>query len=288
MRYFISRPGTDQWRPPAAGLRRLLLDPVERAGWLRGVRKLYISPDGILNYVPFAALPRSDHPGSRFLIQDYVLAYVPTAAVLRPQPGDPRDGPALAMAPALAHLRWSQPEAREVAQFFPGDARLLTGRGATETAFKQLAGEYDVLHLATDGYLNRYAPLLSSLQLEPDSKNDGRLEVYEILQLKLHASLVTLSACETALGSGYFSQIPAGDEFVGLTRAFLSAGAQSVAATLWKVNDRSTLDFMEQFYRDREKAGNATALSLAQRDMATKPGPYNHPYYWAPFVLVGK
>ncbi len=192
------------------------------------------------------------------------------------------------MAPALAHLRWSQPEAREVAHFFPGDSRSLTGTAATETSFKRLAGEYDILHLATHGYLNRYAPLLSSLQLEPDSKNDGQLEVYEILRLKLHASLVTLSACETALGSGYFSEIPAGDEFVGLTRAFLSAGARSVVATLWAVNDRSTLDFMEQFYRDREKAGNATALSLAQRDMATKPGPYRHPYYWAPFVLVGK
>jgi CHAT domain-containing protein/Tfp pilus assembly protein PilF len=287
LRYFISRPGTDQWRPPAVGLRHLLVDPVERRGWLRGVRKLYISPDGILNYVPFAALPRADRPDSRFLVEDYVLAYVPVADALRSQPEDPV-GPALAVAPADARLRWSEQEARDVAGFFPGDSRLLTGRRATETSFKRVAGEYDVLHLATHAYLNRYAPLLSSLKLEPDSQNDGQLEVYEILHLKLHASLVTLSACQTALGTGYFSQVPAGDEFVGLTRAFLSAGAHSVLATLWAVNDRSTLDFMERFYRDRESVGNAAALANAQRQLWAADARYRHPYFWAAFVLVGK
>jgi len=288
LRYFITQPGSDQWRPPAAGLRRLLVDAVESQGWLHGVRKLYLSPDGVLNYLPFAALTRSDRPDSRFLIQDYVLAYVPTAAALRPPPGDRAAGSALVMAPARARLRWSEQEAAEVARFFPVNSRLLVGHAATKDSFKRLAGDYDILHLATHSYLNRYAPLLSSLEMESDGQDDGELEVFEILQLKLHASLVTLSACETALGSGYFSDIPAGDEFVGLTRAFLSAGAHSVVATLWQVNDRSTLDFMEQFYRDREKAGNATALSMAQRDLAASEGPYRHPYYWAPFVLVGK
>lgn len=288
LRYFIRRPGTAAWRPPAVSLRHLLIDSVARRGWLAGVRKLDIAPDDVLNYLPFAVLPQSARLNSRFLIEDYVLAYVPTAAALLNRSQDPRGGSALAVAPENARLRWSQTEAHDVAEFFPGEARLLIGTRATETSFKRLAGEYDVLHLATHGRLNRYAPLLSGLELEPDSKNDGWLDVYEILQLKLHARLVTLSACETALGSGYFSQIPAGDEFVGLTRAFLSAGAQSVVASLWEVNDRSTLDFMLRFYHNRESEDNAAALAGAQREFLRQGGRYRQPYYWAPFIFVGK
>ena len=138
-------------------------------------------------------------------------------------------------------------------------------------------------------YLNRAAPLLSALELEPDAENDGRLEVHEILQLKLKAQLVTLSACETALGSGYFTDVPAGDEFVGLTRAFLSAGARSVVASLWQVDDRSTMKLMERFYRERASGDgdSASALAKAQREMSKTGGQYSHPYYWAPFVAVG-
>ena len=174
-----------------------------------------------------------------------------------------------------------------MAQSFPDASRLLIGRRATETSFKRLAGNYDFLHLATHGYLNSYAPLLSALELEPDRENDGRLEVLEILQLRLHARLVTLSACETELGSGYFSEIPAGDEFVGLTRAFLSAGARAVVASLWEVDDRSTYDLMVRFYRDLRGADDASALAKAQRELVVRGGRFRHPYYWAPFVLVG-
>ena len=73
-------------------------------------------------------------------------------------------------------------------------------------------------------------PLLSGLTLEADTQEDGRLEVHEILGLRLNANLVTLSACDTALGSGYFAEVPAGDDLVGLTRAFLFAGSPSVCA----------------------------------------------------------
>jgi len=130
--------------------------------------------------------------------------------------------------------------------------------------------------------------MLSGLELEPDTHDDGLLEVHEILDLKLHASLVTLSACETALGSGYFSEVPAGDDFVGLTRAFLSAGSQAVLASLWAVNDRSTLQLMVDFYRRLPKEGKAAALAKTQRAMRLSGGRYSHPYFWAPFVLVGK
>ena len=89
---------------------------------------------------------------------------------------------------------------------------------------------------------------------------------------------------------GFFTEIPAGDDFVGLTRAFLQAGSSSVLATLWQVDDRSTVDLMKDFYTHLEDTGvqgdKAVALAQAQRALRATED-YSHPYYWAPFVLVG-
>jgi CHAT domain-containing protein len=128
--------------------------------------------------------------------------------------------------------------------------------------------------------------MFSGIQLQASGADDGMLRVYEILGLRLHARLITLSACETALGSGFFSDLPPGDEFVGLTRAFLSAGGNSVMATLWQVNDRSTVRFMLEFYQRARGRNSELALAQTQRTMVSQ-GPYRHPYYWAAFVLHG-
>ena len=87
--------------------------------------------------------------------------------------------------------------------------------------------------------------------------------------------------------SGYFADVPSGDDFVGLTRAFLSAGSSSVMATLWEVNDRSTLRLMRGFYRELAANGRAAALARAQRGSLRAHGPGAHPYFWAAFTLVG-
>ena len=93
------------------------------------------------------------------------------------------------------------------------------------------------------------------------------------------------------MGSGFFNQIPAGDEFVSLTRAFLLAGSRSVLATLWEVDDRSTVELMEGFYNRLEHEGGingqAIALVQIQRELRNS-SKYKHPFYWAPFVLVGQ
>ena len=164
---------------------------------------------------------------------------------------------------------------------------MLVGSRATESSFKRLAANYDVIHLATHGYFNKLNPLLSGLILEPDAGEDGRLEVHEILELKLNAELVTLSACDTALGSGYFAEVPAGDDLVGLTRAFMFAGSPSVLASLWEVNDRSAVQLMRTFYGHLRDSDKATALAQAQREMRAR-GLYRHPYYWGAFTLVGR
>jgi len=191
------------------------------------------------------------------------------------------------MAPSSAHLPYAPAEVRGIGKIFTENSRVVVGKEATKTLFQQIAGDYDYLHLATHASLNRNAPSLSALELEPDKQNDGRLELYEIAGMKLHARLITLSACETALGKGYFTDTPGGDEFVGITRAFLGAGGQSVMASLWPVNDESTRDLMIRFYRHLLATDSAEALAKAQREIRAGDPRYRHPYYWAPFVMVG-
>jgi CHAT domain-containing protein len=124
--------------------------------------------------------------------------------------------------------------------------------------------------------------LFSTIHLAEDKENDGRLEVHEVYGLDLEEStdLVVLSACQTQLGA-----LSAGDEVVGLTRAFLYAGTPSVMASLWSVDDEATALLMERFYTHLEAGmGKGEALRQAQVDVRAE---YPHPYYWAAFVLTG-
>ncbi|MGD8358242.1 MAG: CHAT domain-containing protein [Lysobacterales bacterium] len=290
LRDLLRRPESDRWQRPALSLSQALIEPIRTSGALSGTSYIYLVPHGILNYLPFAVLP-SGEDGETPLVDQFTLAYLPTAEALLDVKFEPRgEERLLAMAPERSRLKHASEEASRVFELFDAKSRLLVGEAATESLFKDVAGDFDVVHLATHGYFNKVNPMLSGLELEADDDNDGLLELHEILGLHLHADLVTLSACETGLGSGHFAEIPAGDDFVGLTRAFLSAGSEAVMATLWEVDDASTADLMAQFYtRLHAPAGapdKAGALAEAQRRMqATKK--YHHPYYWAPFVLVG-
>jgi len=274
-----------EWVRPAKGIAQLLLEPLQREGYLRGIHRLLIVADGVLNYVPFAALPIGN---DGYLSDQFTVAYLPSAVALTQTiSAQASTRNLLAMAPADAQLPRAAIEVRDIGRLFQGTSRVIVGKSATETLFKKEAEGYDYLHLATHAALNRNAPLLSALEFEPDDQNDGRLELHEIVGMKLHARLVTLSACETALGEGYFTDIPAGNEFVGMTQAFLSAGGQSVLASLWPVNDESTQKLMEEFYRLLPKTGGATALARAQQQIRRSDPRFRHPYYWAGFVMVG-
>ena len=291
LRDLLQQRDNDRWQKPATALSRSLLEPVLKAGWLDGVEHLYLVPHGMLNYLPFALLPVEAAEGQRPVIESYTLAHLPSASSLanRISKND-RTRSVLAVAPAKSQLRHASEEARSIVQLFRPHAELLAGEHATESVFRDVASNYQILHLATHGYFNKFNPMLSGLELEPDKTNDGMLEVHEILDLKLDSDLVTLSACQTGMGSGFFAEIPAGDDFVGLTRAFLQAGSGSVLATLWEVDDRSTVDLMVEFYQRLEEPGakydKAVALANAQRTQRSSDK-YEHPYYWAPFILVG-
>lgn len=216
----------------------------------------------------------------------------------------------------LSRLEHSRKEAEAIARLFPREqATLYLGADAREENVKVPGrlGQYRILHFATHGILNENRPQLSGLVLSlsqsggldhgstapapktrsearSDSapatdafREDGLLQVYEIFKLKLNADLVVLSACETGLGKEV-----RGEGLIGLTRAFLYAGTSSVVVSLWKVADQSTAELMIPFYkRLRDGVGKAEALRQAQLEMIRK-GRFAHPYYWAPFVLVGQ
>lgn len=291
LRDLIQQRDGSRWIKPAVRLTENLIVPMIEAAWLEGVERLYLVPHGVLNYLPFALLPAAGASSPATLVDHYTLAYLPTAFALPAiGAGGNDDLSLLGVAPDRSRLRHAPEEAQSVAQLFEPHSRMLSGKAATESLFVEIAPHYQVLHLATHGYFNKFSPLLSGLELEADGENDGLLEVHEILQIRLNSELVTLSACETGLASGYFSEFPAGDDFVGMTRAFLQAGSAAVLASLWEVDDRSTVDFMKHFYEglaaDGGQANKALALALAQRAIKSREE-YRHPYYWAPFILVG-
>jgi CHAT domain-containing protein len=284
LRALLLRTNTNEWRLPSAALYKTLIGSIANEGWFEGIRQLYIVPHGILHYVPFAALQNKN----KFLIDEYVVSYLPAAAALMETRIAPETSKSmLAMAPSNTRLQHTGLESKTVAGFFPTHHTLLIGSRATEGTFKRLANGYDVIHLATHGYFNKFNPLLSGLMFEPDENNDGRLEVHEIMGLQLKADLVTLSACDTAMGSGYFSEAPPGDDLIGLTRAFLSTGTPTVLASLWELNDRSAVQFMSSFYGQLSRTDKARSLANAQRRMKQQT-PYSHPYYWGAYVLVGR
>ncbi len=118
--------------------------------------------------------------------------------------------------------------------------------------------------------------MFSSLKL-----HDGWLTAADVIQLDLSGALVTLSACESGR-----NEVFAGDELIGLTRAFLGVGASTLVVSLWIVQDETTASLMEKYYeRLHDGAGPAQALRAAQLAIKDERP---HPYYWAPFVLVGK
>lgn len=276
------------WRPSLRRLYRQLVAPVEASGLLAGKRRLIIAPHAELHYLPFAALVRPGPP-EQLLVERYVLEYVPSASVwlrLRDQPAAAPAGGIVAFAPRPAALPGSRAEVAAIQRTFGDRAQTLVGRVATESTFRVLAPEHEIVHIATYGVLNKHNPLFSFIDLGAGGGEDGRLEVHEVFGLGLGARLVVLSACQTGVAAGALADVPPGDDWVGLVQGFLSAGAGNVLATLWPVSDIATARLMERFYEELA-AGRpeAEALAVAQRAAVRVPATA-HPFYWAGFTLV--
>jgi CHAT domain-containing protein/Tfp pilus assembly protein PilF len=284
------------WRAPLRRLHERLISPLEKSGALRRATRLIVVPHAELHYLPFAALIGNETSGEResFLVERYEVAYAPSASVwtrldLRVARGVGRSSQprVLALAPRARALPGSRDEVGRIRSLYGARATVLVDDAASEQAFRAAAPRYDIVHLATVGVLNKHNPLFSYVSLGPARGTDGRIEVHEVFGLELNARLLVLSACQTALGSGAMADVPAGDDWVGLVRAFLGVGVQKVVATLWPVEDRSTAQLMVRLHQGLEAGrSEATALATAQR-AALRVRETADPFYWAGFVLVG-
>jgi CHAT domain-containing protein len=280
-------------------------------------KELIIVPHDLLHYLPFHALVGSD---GHYLIEKYPVYYLSSASLLQfvkekrkaggekvlafgnPDLGDPEK-----------NLEFAELEAKEVKAAYP-ESSVYIRKEATEEKSKTLSANHDILHFATHAQLNEDDPLSSAVLLAREDKEDGRLEVREIFGMDLKAKLVVLSGCDTGLG-----KLSTGDELVGLTRAFIYAGTPSVVASLWNVDDSSTAQLMGSFYRNLKTMSKVEALRQAQLELIRGEGrsdllvrrgvggigklgettksesasrwpisiSTSHPYFWAPFILVG-
>lgn len=235
--------------------------------------KLIIIPHGTLHYIPFHAL----QDGRNYLIDRFEISYAPSASVLMlcRQRGNKSAGSKMvALGVNEEGLPGISDELSALGSVFPDGVRL-HGEDATLANLLQHASGARFLHLASHGSFRRDNPMFSFLKLA-----DTQLNFYSLLDLKLDAELVTLSACRTGVNAVF-----PGDELHGLTRGFLYAGAPALVMSLWAVSDRSTAEFMSCMY-SALKAGAGKRSALRQAQLAIKDS-YGHPYYWAPFVLIG-
>ncbi|TRZ75247.1 MAG: CHAT domain-containing protein [Deltaproteobacteria bacterium] len=245
-------------------------------------KKLIIVPHGALHYLPFSAL--SD--GKEYLIDRFSIRTLPSASVLiflQVRAKNTEAGTALIFGnPKLGDpkydLKYAQDEALAIGKILP-KSKVLLRADATETILKTDGSKYSFIHMAAHGNFDPDRPLNSALLLARDRDNDGLLRAGDLYNLSLNADLVTLSACETALG-----KVTTGDDVVGFTRGFLYAGARSLVSSLWQVDDQATRDLMLNFYTNLSKMSKDEALRRAQLNVKRQ---YPHPFYWAAFLLIG-
>jgi len=301
----------EKFNEVSTALYEILIEPV--LPHING-KEVIIVPHNVLHYLPFHALLSTN---GRYLIEDYPIYYLSSASLLKfttekrgaslgqkvlafgnPDLGDPR-----------MDLKFAELEVQEIQKLYP-QSTVLLNKEATEKKGKDLSPRYEILHFATHAQLKEDDPMSSALLLVQGGGEDGRLEVKEVFGMNLNANLVVLSACETALG-----KLTSGDELVGLTRAFIYAGTPSVIASLWRVPDSSTAALMASFYKNLKTMSKVEALRRAQLEFIRGNGgdlfvdrgsglmkrvktdgerissptviSAAHPFFWAPFILVG-
>ncbi len=291
-------------------LGQMILSPV--ADQLQKQRIL-VAADGALNYIPFQILPVTAN--AEPLVAQHEIINVPSASILgelrketarrgtrdkvlaafgdpvfrenvqivpsRSDSGDPESiGPLFYAAREIESLREVASDAQTYAA---------TEKDATrEQLLKLDLSQYSILHFATHGLLRPSSPENSGLWLSTinreDKPVDGFVGLQDIYSLRAPVDLVVLSACQTGLGSD-----TRGEGLIGLTRGFMYAGATSVVASVWKVEDEATAELMKRFYTEMLKNGKtpSEALRLAQNSIRQEPQ-WSSPHYWAGFTLQGE
>jgi len=295
------------------GGRELYAELVAPAGFGPEIKRLIVVPDDALAYLPFDALQTSD---GKWLVERYAVSYAPSLSSLReirkrismrgtpPTKdllafGDPYYGkgesargappPQDYFSPSsvIPRLAYSGIEARNAAAAFPAKrADVFVREQASEPNLKRLNLEdYRIIHFAAHGWINNLNPMRSAIILaqNPDSPEDGYLQMREIYGLRMQADLVVLSACESARGP-----LVRGEGIEGLSRAFLYAGASAVMMSLWEVDDRAEARFMERFYDFLSRGDSIVDAQRKAKLDFTGGRDTTSPYFWANIVVSGE
>jgi CHAT domain-containing protein len=237
-----------------------------------GVKRVVVVPHRVLHYVPFHAL----NDGDSYLIQRREVSYAPSSSILQQCLRRKNRSLEKGLLAGVADEQTPRvdDELKALESVF-SEVNVLMGSEATIGNLKQRAELADVVHLACHGQFRPDNPTFSSLRLA-----DGWLTVRDANQLNLNCTLVTLSACETGVNT-----VAPGEEIIGLTRGFLTAGARSLLISLWTVDDDATAEFMADFYKCAQTSKSlSAAVRRAQMKMLER---YPHPFFWSPFSLVG-
>ncbi|MBX7150127.1 CHAT domain-containing protein [bacterium] len=253
------------------------------------IKTVTVIPAASLYYVPFQCLATETQDGDiSFLIEKKSVNYL-TAATLMDLVSAKKNkgiGSVLVFGNPDGSLPGAEEEAK-VIQAAYSNAKLYKNQDATKDKAKSYSNSYDVVHFATHGFLSSDEPQKSFLLMAPNAaKNeDDKLTISEILKLPLKDKneLIVLSACNTSMGKS-----ATGVELISLSRAFAIAGAPTTVATLWPVDDESTKIIMINFYDGLKKGlTKSEAMRQAQIALIHKGDFHIHPFFWAPYVMIG-
>ena len=273
-----------QRRPQARQLGRelhaILIEPLG----LSPNERLLIVPHASLHYLPFQAL----RDANSYLIERHALASAPSAsvAIQLVKRNDHGTGNLVAFGnpgtDAKLALPGAEREVNQIGALF-SDKQIFLQNNASKRQFRESAGQASILHLATHAEVDVIDPLQSRILLAPEAGDTGFLSAREVYDVDLKkVSMVTLSACESGLG-----RIARGDEILGFTRSFFTAGASALFVSLWPVADDSTELLMSTLYRELASGQEAVVAMQTAQVAVLRREKFAHPFFWAPFNLVG-
>jgi len=233
---------------------------------------IVVVPHGPLHFLPFHAF----YDGEKYLLDHYEVSYAPSASIMKYclERGEIDGESPLLVGVPDQNAPLIEDEVFRLNQLFT-EARVLYDAQATRAAFTQNSKASSFLHIATHATFRHDNPMFSSFKLA-----DGWFTALDLFSIVCETNLVTLSGCQSGI-----SEVTGSDDLLGFMRGFLYAGARSLLLSLWNVNDESTAALMAHFYQEWQKGeGKSTALRSA---MLAVRAQHMHPFYWAPFVLVG-
>jgi CHAT domain-containing protein len=287
--------GIAKRQPNLPSLHQLLIDPIADLLPKDPNAHVIFIPQGELFQVPFPALQDAD---GTYLIQKHTILTSPSIQVLalthqQKSKRSRATGEALVLgnpimpkvSPTLGEPKQPLPplpgaeiEAKAIALLL--NTQPILGAQGTKAAIVQKMPQASIIHLATHGILDDVRGLGSAIALAPSGNDDGLLTAKEILDMKLQANLVVLSACNTAQGK------ITGDGVIGLSRALIAAGIPSVIVSLWAIPDAPTAALMQTFYQNLQK--NPDKAQALRQAMLTTMKTHPQPRDWAAFTLIGE